>query len=187
MRTKHASWWLAAVATAACLGAEATTLRRMSLEDLADSAHAVVRARCLGSESRAQGGQIWTWTRFEVSEAIKGSVPEHVAVRLIGGRAGKLTATVNGVPRFQDGEEVILFLEPSRGGEWTVTSWAQGTFRIHRERATGRELVTQDTAGLSLFDPATREFQPGGIRRVRMEEFRERLRAVLAQRGAVRR
>ncbi len=161
---------------AGCATLGATTLRRMSLDELTSVSQTIARVRCMESESRLAGGQIWTWTRFEVIELLKGQAPAQITVRLIGGRAGRITATVDGVPRFRQGENVILFLEMTRAGDWTIVSWVQGTFRVRLETPSGAESVSQDSSGLAIFDPATRQFLPGGVRRLPLAEFRSRVR-----------
>ncbi len=153
----------------------ATTLLRMSLEELAAAADAVARVRCLGSESRWEAGQIWTFTQFEVVETLNGVTPREITVRLPGGRVGHLTATVDGVPRFGANEEVILFLEGTPAGDFSVISWLQGTFRLRRDARTGEERVTQDSSGLAVFDPVERRFRAGGIRNLPLEAFKQRL------------
>ncbi len=159
--------------------ARATTLQRMTLEELTAAAHTVVRVRCMATESRFEEGEIWTFTTFEVVERLKGVPAQYLTVRLLGGRAGHLVSTVDGVPRFQPGEELFLFLELAGPGTFSVTSWAQGTFRIRRDEAGRREFVTQDTSGLVMFDPATRKFRSGAVRNLPIEEFRERVRAAV--------
>ncbi len=168
---------------AAALAAEATTLVRMNLDQLTASAAVVARTRCLSAESRLERGEIWTLTQFETVEALKGTPPPQITVRLIGGRAGHLISTVDGVPRFRAGEDAILFLHPLGSGEWSVTSWTQGTFRVRRDSRTQRETVTQDTSGLAIFNPATRQFEPGGIKNLPLEEFRQRVREAVAREG----
>ena len=171
---------------AALLGAaaaQATTLARMSLDELVRAARVVVRARCLSSGSDWQGGEIWTRTRFEVLESFKGSVPQQITVRLIGGRVGHIVSRVAEVPRFRPGEEVVLFLEPTAAGELSVTGWAEGTFRIARDARSGTARVTQDTAARAVFDPATRSFLHEGIRAMPLELFRQRLAAELSRRA----
>jgi len=162
----------------------ATTLARMDLDELTRTAAVVARARCLATSSRWEDGHLWTLTIFEVTEVWKSETPRTIVVRLVGGSDGHRTVQVDGVPRFRVGEEVVLFLEFSGRGELTVTSWAQGTFRIHRNPQTREESVTQDTSGLGVLDPATRAFHPGGVRQMTMGEFREHiLRALSGARG----
>jgi len=158
--------------------ARATTLLRMSVEEMTQKAQVIARVRCLGNSTGWDAGEIWTFTSFEVEETWRGEAPgERITVRLLGGRAGNVTSNVSGVPRFQPGEEVILFLEPTRGGNFSVVSWQQGTFRIWRGAAHGSELVTQDTAAFSIFDPAARQFRAEGIRNMAMASFRARVQS----------
>lgn len=170
------------VAATAAGGAAATTLVKMTLEDLGARASLVVRGRCVATRSGAEQGEIWTWTTFEVSETLKGTAPREILVRMLGGRMGHLTASVEGVPRFTPGEDVFLFLEPVQGSadggaeEWAVTGWVQGTFRVMRSARTGEISVWQDTGEVSLFDARQKQFLPGGIRQVSVEEFRRKVR-----------
>ncbi len=155
--------------------AQATTLERLSLDELVAASSAVARVRCLGTESRWEGGEIWTFTSFEVLETMKGAVPRLITVRLPGGQLGHLVSKVDGVPRFHAGEEAFLCLERTRTGDFAVTTWVQGTFRIHHNAQTGQESVTQDSSGFAVFDPATRQFRPTGIRKLPLELFRQHL------------
>jgi len=154
---------------------QATTLARLSLDDLVAASSVVARVHCLGNESRWEAGEVWTFTSFDVVETMKGVAPRLLTVRLPGGRVGHLIATVDGVPRFRPGEDAILFLARTRAGDFSVISWVQGSFRIRRDPHTGRESVTQDSSAFDVFDPATRQFRPAGIRKLPLEAFRQRL------------
>jgi len=167
---------LAALVT---IASQATTLAQMDLAQLAHAAQVVARVRCVGSESHRDSGHIWTFTRFSVVEAMQGSPDATLLVRLPGGRDGHTIESVDGVPRFLPGEETILFLERTRTGEWSVTAWGEGTFRIWRDARTGLESVTQDSSRLPVFDRATRTFRAQGIVRMPMSDFRERLAAAI--------
>ncbi len=159
--------------------ANATTFARLRLEDLAQQASAVARLRCLTTESVREQDEIWTETRFEVLETAKGFLPGLVAVRTLGGRAGHLQSHVDGAPRFRPGEEVYLFLWGTPEQPYRVLGWAQGTFRIARNPKTGIESITQDSAGMAVFDPATRSFRHGAFRNVPVPLFRARLRKAI--------
>jgi hypothetical protein len=156
-----------------CTAAAGTTLARMSVAQMTRAAKNIVRARCLTNSTAWDAGEIWTFTTFEVEENWKGARRDkQIIVRLLGGTVGGLTSTVSGVPRFVEGEEVILFLEPTARGDFSIVSWMQGTFRVRRDRASGHESVTQDTAGFSTFDSGTRRFESSGIDRVSLIAFR---------------
>ncbi len=163
--------------------ARGTTFARISVGQMTEAAPLVARVRCLGNTAKWEGGEIWTITSFAVLEVWKGSAPPQIAVRLIGGQVGHLISSVAGVPRFQPGEEAILFLIPIHEAEFTVTGWMQGTFRIRRDLRAGIEWVTQDTAGMAVFDPRTRQFESSGIRGLALERLRERVAAEMNAAG----
>src|SRR5271156_5588531 len=140
------------------------------------------RAQCLGNSVAWDGGEIWTFTSFEVEDSWKGAptgAAQQVTVRLLGGSVGNLTSTVSGVPRFRSGEEVILFLQPTARGDFSIVSWVQGTFRIHRDARSGAETVIQDTAAFDTYDPAARQFDAAGIRNLSVAALRLRVQSAL--------
>jgi hypothetical protein len=168
------------IALLAMSTAEATTLARMSVAQMTHAAKNIVRARCLSNSTAWDAGEIWTFTTFEVEENWKGMPRDkQITVRLLGGTVGGLTSSVSGVPRFAEGEEVILFLEPTARGDFSIVSWMQGTFRVRRDGASGRESVTQDTAGFSTFDPSTRCFESSAIHGVSLVALRASVAAAL--------
>lgn len=172
-----------ALSLACCWATRATTLERMSVARISRVAKLIIRARCISNSTRWDAGEIWTFTSFEVGETWKGAPPERITVRLLGGTLGALTSTVSGVPRFRPGEEVILFLQPTSRGDFSVVSWEQGTFRI-RSGSAGRaseETVTQDTAALATFDPQSRRFKAIGLRNVPLPAFRAQVESALSR------
>jgi hypothetical protein len=167
------------LAIALVVEVSATTIVRMDLNALAHSAEIIVRARCTHSEARWESQSIWTFDDFDVLETFKGASPQTLRVRLPGGRVDHLEVKVEGVPRFAIGEETILFVERTSAGDFGVTSWAQGTFRIHRA-ANGDARLTQDTSHFAVFDPHTRQFATAGARNIPINDFREQLSRALA-------
>jgi hypothetical protein len=164
--------WLAATAGA-------TTIERMPLAKMAQAATVIVRARCMGNSVLRDAGEIWTVTSFQVQETWRGDAPTQITVRLLGGSMGKITSHVSGVPRFRPGEDVVLFLAPTKRGDFSVVSWQQGTFRIRQADAGAQEFVTQDTASFATFDPITKQFRVDGIRNMQLDAFRARVKAAL--------
>ncbi len=158
----------------------ASTIEHMSIPRLARTAPLIVRAKCAGNVARWDAGEIWTFTGLEIEDRWKGAAPSRLSIRMLGGSVGNITSTVSGAPRFQSGEDLILFLEPNKLGDFSIEGWAQGTFRIRRDARTGRELVTQDTASVPTFDPSTRAFAANGVRGVTVDSFRAQVDAALA-------
>jgi hypothetical protein len=161
----------------------ATTLQRLSLDELAADSDAVARVNFSKSASRWENGTIWTVTTLRVAETMKGNIPAEIEVRLPGGRVGHLTSTVEGTPQFHPGDDAILFLKTFSAGGFTVAGWVQGTFRISRDPRTAMETVTQDSSAFAVFDPATRTFRTEGVHRLPVAEFRVRLASAIARHG----
>ena len=160
----------------------ATSLERMSVAQIARSARLIVRVECVANFTSWDAGEVWTFTSFEIESSWKGAPPAaRITVRLLGGRVGNLTSSVSGVPRFRPGEKVVLFLEPSSRGDFSVVSWMQGTFRIRRDARTGKESVTQDTAAFATFNPGKRQFENSGVQGLALDTFRAQVSAALGE------
>lgn len=159
----------------------ATTLARMSMDQLAVAADAVARVRCVRVESRWENGAIWTVSSFDVIETMKGSTAARILVRLPGGHVGHMTAIVDGAPIFRAGDDAVIFLERSSAGEFSISGWVQGTFRISRDLQTGNETVTQDSGAFAVFDSATRAFHAEGVHKMPIGQFRQNLAAAVGR------
>ena len=168
---------LAACGCAATL--RATTLLRLDVDELARAADAVALVRCIESAGYTEQGNVWTRTEFTVLETWKGSPPPRLTVRLPGGRLGHIVVTIEAVPRFRAGEEGVLFLQELPTGDYSVSGWALGSFRMRRNERTGEQTLTQDSSALAVFDPASRRFVTEGIRDLPLGEFRRRVAATL--------
>jgi hypothetical protein len=159
----------------------ATTLARLSLDQLAAGSDAVARVNFSSAESHWENGSIWTVTTFKVVERWKGNLPAEITVHLPGGRVGHLTSTVDGTPKFNPGDDAILFLKQSPSGEFTVAGWVEGTFRISGDPSTGSQTVTQDSSAFAVFDTPTRSFHTEGVHRMPIDEFRARIASAVAR------
>jgi len=169
--------------TTASTCVRATTIERMSLAQMASAAELIVRGRCVENSTGWDAGEIWTFTSFDVAEVWSGTALERITVRLLGGRAGNITSTVSGVPRFRPGEDVVLFLEPTASGDYSVVSWSQGTFRVRHSLSDADERVTQDTLTFATFDPGAGKFAASGIRDMALDTFRARVEAAVREAG----
>ena len=152
--------------------ATATSLARLELSQIIARAAATVRARCLAVETRTDSQGIWTLTVFHRMEVWKGDVAPNFAVLLPGGAAGGRKETVECAPRFRLGEEVVLFLEPLRAGQWTIVGWVQGTYRIQLDPRSGIESALPDSAGMLLFDPRDTMLRSSESRAISVAQLR---------------
>ncbi|HVO98500.1 MAG TPA: hypothetical protein VMT15_10560 [Bryobacteraceae bacterium] len=109
--------------------AGATTLLKMSMNDLIVQSTAIVRARVTGSRSTMIGQDIYTYYQLQVSEALKGtSVPAEVAVP--GGVYGHIRQIGVGSPVLTPGQEYVLFLWTSRRGMTQLIGLSQGILSL---------------------------------------------------------
>ena len=109
----------------------ATTVERLSLDDLATRSQSIIEGVVRGSRSywSADGKLILTSTTIEVTEAIKGQPARTVEITTVGGKVGDTILHVGGMPAFAPGENTIVFAERTKG-YLTVLGLGQGKFTI---------------------------------------------------------
>lgn len=134
-----------------------STVEKFTLDDLVQKSGRIIVGKCIARESRwnDRNTLILTTARFVVSERLKGSSNGFVDVVTVGGTLDGITQTVSGMPVFEPEEDVLLFLEPSKNGNWQPLGMSQGKFRILRNRQTGEEEVFHSLSGLELYDPTS--------------------------------
>lgn len=157
----------------------ATTLARMELADLVRQSDYIVRARCLTTATESGSGQVWTLSTFAVTEAWKGNPPSPFTVRLPGGELPGMRVAVEGAPRFDPGEDVVLFLLAGAAGRMNVVGWLQGTFRVLPNPRTGSAEAVQDTAGLLVLDAHSGASSPGARRQLPLASLRAAVEAAI--------
>ncbi len=172
----------AAALVAALLGgaAFATTLLATDVPELSRRADAVVRGTVSRIESRWTGdrSRIVTEIELEVAETLKGVPQEVLRVVQPGGAVGDIGQTVSGTARFEQGEEVVLFLERRPGGTFLVAGMAQGKFTIERSSDGRAAFAIPDSAGEALLlDPVTRQPVTLSSKPIEWDELKALIRA----------
>lgn len=142
-----------------CSTASAVTLEQLSLNDMAQSATAVVRARVTGSSTSFTGSTIYTHYKLQTTETWKGFPASEVMIP--GGIANGYRQSFPGMPELQTGTEYVLFLWTSSStgithlvglsqGIFNVSQLADGTLEVSRPKigenmlsATGQKVVDQ--------------------------------------------
>ena len=133
-----------------CFSAFATVMVRLDLNDLVQSSTWIVEGVVeeVDKSAPTQQGGVETRVRVRIVSRWKG--PEsrgHLTLRLPGGERDGTVTRVAGMPVFQIGEEVLLFLEPVAGG-WIPTGLGQGVFRlVHFEN----EKTVSQVAGEGMY------------------------------------
>lgn len=127
------------------LAAAATTVIPMSIERLTARSTHVVYAHALEHHAawNTDHTRIFTFTRFQVVQSFKGNTPATIVVKQLGGHADGYTMKVAGVRYWQNGEDAVLFLQPTISGDgmFRVTGLMQGDFRV-AHTASGNVVVS---------------------------------------------
>ena len=137
--------------------AQATTVKGLTLKQLANTAQIVVEGRVLRSEGRLIGGMIVTEHRVAVKSCHKGTCKAEVVVRTLGGEVGDRGMYFEGAAKLRAGQDVVLFAR-ARGSALRPVGMAQGAFRLEQGFAV-RQLRGLSLVKLSLdgVDSATRQ------------------------------
>ncbi len=151
------------VASVALLAtANATTLLKMSMNDLILQSTAIVRARITGSRTASTGKDIYTYYQLQVSETLKkgAAVPAEFAVP--GGVYGNLRQIGIGSPEFTQGQEYVLFLWTSRSGMTQVIGLSQGSFRLSQDPS-GVTVLNRPAIADQMLDKAGKQVTDSAI------------------------
>ncbi|HSK79690.1 MAG TPA: S-layer homology domain-containing protein [Thermoanaerobaculia bacterium] len=104
-----------------------TVVPPQDLGQLARLSRATVFAQAVESRVEAGDSLPYTITRFQLLDRIAGADPGTVfEVREPGGSLGKVGAAVPGSPRFEEGKNYLLFLDPAPGQRWRSKTLAYG-------------------------------------------------------------
>jgi hypothetical protein len=157
----------------------ATTVVPMGVEKLTKVSTHIVEGQAVSSAARwnSEHTFIFTYTKFEVRQALKGQTPGTIVVRQIGGTVDGITQRVAGVRHWRTGEEAVLFLQSSStpDGSLVVTGLMQGNFMVQRTSA-GPTYVSNGV-------PEAFEYQAGAAgvanyrgNRLRLEDLESRVK-----------
>lgn len=159
--------------------AGATTLERLTVEQMAQKATAVVRARATASTAVQRGSMIYTVYQLQVSEMLKGALPPGAAeVYVPGGTYGRYRQSIAGSPVLAPGVEYVLFLWASPRGLVQVIGLSQGVFEI--KAGGGQTLLVRGKVEAEFVDRTGRAVEDNGIR-LSLESLREIVSRVAAQ------
>ena len=152
----------------------ATTVLKVEVPEMTRTSEWVVRAHVMSVtpvDLRSEGKTFHTDVEFLIEDVFKGEdVPSRYVMRQIGGHgADGMRMWIPGMPVFQRGEEVVLFLEKTSAGH-IPCGLGQGVWRVRRD-AKDRPWVAQSTDGVHLMERAPtgklRETHPPLMTRVR--------------------
>ena len=166
-------------------GLEATTVKRFSLEQMVHGSQRIMLGRCVSRQTywNKNRTRIYTATRFEVTEDLKGESRRTATVVTVGGTIDGMTLVVSGTPQFREQEEVLLFLEAGKSGNWILMGLSQGMFRITADRG-GVKTAHHASSGLHLIPGSPESSTQTPIpNRVELDRLLSRIRQLVADTG----
>ncbi len=132
----------------------ATTLEKLSMNDMTDKSHFVVRATVLSGGAEYINGTVATHYHLAVSETWKGSPSTQLDLFVPGGRAGGIRELVPGAPLLSTGAEYVVFLWIGSSGRAQIIGLSQGLFNVTKD-ATGAVILERPGAREMMIDPVT--------------------------------
>lgn len=153
--------WMTALGALLAVGAaSATTMIALSVDELAQRSDQVVKGRVVATEPRSSedGRRITTVVTLQVDETWKGTPADEVRILALGGTLDGISQVVTGAARFEEGEEVVVFLRRLRTEEplSEVVGMAQGKLSVERN-GEGVLVAVPSLKGLDLVEPGTME------------------------------
>ena len=139
--------------------ARATSVTRLSFEELTDQSELVVSGQINRSWAEWDAEHKYIWTRYElsVSGTLKGSAASSVVFSEPGGIVGDKGMSVPGSVSYAAGEEVVIFLQRMPNGYLRTAGWSQGKFRVDQ---TGKLHGEASQAGLEIVAGNARSATP---------------------------
>jgi hypothetical protein len=119
-----------------------------SLDELVASADSVVRGVVTDIRPEEfdspQGRGVRTLVTLRVERALKGTPGETVTLTLLGGKVGRHTLRISGMPQFNIGDREIVFVAQNGTALCPLVSAGHGRYHVRTDAATGREFITRD-------------------------------------------
>lgn len=158
--------------------ASAATLQQLSLDQMSQSATAVVRARVVSSSASVSGSTIYTHYKLAASEAWKGAAPTEVL--LPGGTVNGQSEAFPGVPELKVGSEYVLFLWTSRSTGMThVIGLSQGLFELNPQ-SDGSAVASRRASGEAMLDSSGRRVSDQAVS-MKLADMKTRVRQAVTQ------
>ena len=154
------------------------TLERLSLDEMTQKSTAIVRAKAVSSVTSFVGSTIYTKTQFQVLERWKGPEAATVEVSEPGGTVGTRNQNYSGVPRFVNGQEVVLFLWTGPSGRTQVIGLTQGVFQVERSGSAEEEAV-REPSGEAMLAPGTGEMVRDEVLKLPLKSLQTRVKSAL--------
>jgi hypothetical protein len=147
------------VASLVAASASATTLLRMSLDQLAQASTEIIRGHVVSQQTlwNPEHTRIYTYTTLALEQTYKGNPPSYLVVQQPGGKIGNVHVFVAGTVHFHAQAGYVLFLERSAAdpAKFLVVGMMQGAYRVYRDAQTQEEKLILPLGSLARGAPAS--------------------------------
>jgi len=154
--------------------ATASTVIRMALPQLVQQADSIIQGRVDHTEVKWEQNLAVTYIYVTVEDPMKGARRSTVVIRQLGGNIGAMHVEVSGMPKFSTGEEVILFLQARRDGNFQVLGMNQGKYQITDDYA------VSNVSGINVYNPTTGRIEtPAFVEKAPVEALKSKIRELM--------
>jgi hypothetical protein len=157
----------------------ATTLQKLTTDDMIRQSTAIVRATVTGSYSAPRGSDIYTYYQIQVTETLKAGPVQIREVAVPGGTYKGLRQLAAGSPVLTQGRDYVLFLWTGKSGMTQVIGLSQGLFTVLQNDSNQPVLVRGPIDSLML-DSSGRVVSDQGLT-MKLSDMRTEIQKVLGQ------
>ena len=177
------------------LQAGATLSRAVGFDEKVEKSASIIVGKCVQQHAQWDGMRKWilTYSTFRIEKSLKGQPAQEITVVTPGGTVDGVHQDTIGVPKFNIGDEHVLFVRQTSAG-LTVAYFDQGAYEIENIR--GERVVKPTVSAAVLIDsqrgmavapeePRTlREFERGVRESIQRTETRQRMEIIERQNKA---
>ncbi len=142
--------------------APATTIERLSMEEMIAKSTRIVRGEAVAVEGVRRGGIIYTDYTFRVRETLKGGTVSSLRLSVPGGSAGAARQSFAGTPSLRLSREYVVFVWTSRSGVNHIIGLSQGLFTADLNEA-GETVLRRGPAAVQVVDKKGKELADAGV------------------------
>jgi hypothetical protein len=161
--------------------AGATSLQKLSLDDMIQKSTGVVRGKVTSSYVGSIRGNLYTYYRVQVLEAWKASNNGMIDIAVPGGASGGKRQVVEGAPVLATGQEYVVFYWTSKTGLTQVLGLTQGLFA--ETDNTANPMFVRRASGEPIFDQYGKPTQDESLS-MRASDLRARVKSGLSKGAA---
>jgi hypothetical protein len=122
-------------------------------EEMVVESRAIVTGKVmeLSTGLDASKGVVFTYVRLRIETVLKGQISEsEVVLKDLGGETSELGTMIFGMPKFEEGQDVFLYLNTWPDGSLRVHQGFLGKFNVTRNSSTGRVEVARQDEGSNV-------------------------------------